>query len=468
EPTGRAWQRSSWHEFVVTDSGAPRQDVVLQATVERVVRVARADGERIEGTRVQLVESPSKAPIDTKTPVYEDIHSMYMPAGSIMGRLIDDEVTDEQGEVTLEGPGGTELALRVLGPGHVPVCQNDIVLDRDEGLIEIVVPGGARVVGTLGPVDLLERVWQQSGLPVGGSPSAAQASRAPGVRLMRKVGDLTEHIPVTGKQACEADGSFAIEGVPPGTWTLQLLTSTADRRMYSTSGVAVAQIAGLTDGETRKVDVDLTNHVQSTLKARVVLDGKAYADGLVTLAGTGPRDVSGQQAKTWSTVRTDSAGEFEQLVPPGQYHVTLQIQDPATNRWDQLAANESVIVNPGVPVTVTFVVQSATLRLAVRDSSGEKVTSVRIVAERSFDEPGIWLPEPDDEGVIHTRLPSGTWKLRVRRAEYMDVQKFRAFLLQHQGDANAWKLTMQDVREIQVASGGPAELRIDLPASAGF
>lgn len=212
----------------------------------------------------------------------------------------------------------------------------------------------------------------------------------------------------------------------------------------------------------------MTNHLRSTLKARVVLDGIAHANGLVTLVGTGNRDVSGQQAKTWSTVRTDGDGEFEQLVPPGHYRATLQIQDPSTNRWDQLAANESVIVNPGVPATVTFVVQSATVRLVVRDSSGKKVTSVRIIAERPYDEQAIWLAEPDDEGVIQTRLPSGTWMLRVRCADYMDVQKFRQFLTRHSGDPDAWKLTMQDVREIQVASGRPAEFRVDLPASAGF
>ncbi|MCA8970634.1 MAG: carboxypeptidase regulatory-like domain-containing protein [Planctomycetes bacterium] len=468
EPSGRTWQRSSWHEFEVTGSGAPRQDVELRATVSRVVRVTRAHGVCIEGTRVQLVESPSKVPVDLDTRVYDDFNFLFAMRRTNCGLRVDDVVTDERGEATLEGPGGTVLAVRVLGPGHVPICQNDVVLDRGDGPIEIVVPSGACVVGALRPVELLERLRSQSGLPSSGRLSASEAARAPGVRLVRTVGTSTERVPLTNKQVCRADGSFVFDGVPPGTWTLELVMSTYDSRVNHNAPVAVAQVKELTDGETREVDIDLTNHVRSMLTARVALDGSAFANGRVALIGRGIRDVNGKQAQTHVTVRTDDAGEFEQLVPPGQYHAVLWLQDSATNRWERLVANESVIVHPGQATTASFVVHTATVRIAVRDSRGKKVTSVHLVAERPFDVRGIWLPQPDDEGVILTRLVSGTWMLRVRRAEFMDERRYREFLVQHPGDADVRRLSMHDVREIEVTSAGPVEFRVDLPASAGF
>ncbi|MCA8970635.1 MAG: carboxypeptidase regulatory-like domain-containing protein [Planctomycetes bacterium] len=467
EPQGKSWCRSSLHEFEVTDSGAARQYVELHAAVSRVVRVRRANGDPVAGTTVQLIESIGGNPVDAAT-VLATPMALGQNTSPDQGLRVDEGKTDAVGEVTVQGPSATAMSLRVIGDRHAPLCRDGIVLGSGDGPIEIVVPDGARVVGKLVPIELLDQLRREAGVAQTGEQSPRDRMLMPGILLSRTEGSKRIEHPLAGKLPFEADGSFTITGVPPGDWVLTLVASRGDQRTSTTHRLGVALVSSLTEGETRDVELDLSRYLRATLSAHVLLDGAPFADGQVHFQGDGGQDASGEVLTHWLQPTTDASGDIEQLMPPGTYRVSLRMLDPESKRWFHVAVPTPVTVAPGEHARTTIAVQTATRRIVVRDSNGEKVKRCLLYAHNTGNDQGTWLPEADADGVVRVRLAVGSWQLRVQHVDLFDPAKSQEFYRQHAGDPQAWKRALHDVKLIQFTRGETVDIPVELPASAGF
>ncbi|MCA8970633.1 MAG: hypothetical protein KDC95_12645 [Planctomycetes bacterium] len=465
EPKGTRWQRSAMRRFEVTDSGAPRQYVELMENVSRVVRVIDAGGTPVAGSQCVLVEALSDTPLDDSTNIVE-VESLQFDRRPNRALRVDDAKTNERGEATLTGPEQVALALLVRG-SHVPVCRQDVRLDVGQGPIEVTVSAGARIVGKIGPAELITQLRIQAGLPATGELGEREARRAPGVLLVRRDGASRQEFPRDGTQRIADDGSFAIDAVPPGNWNLALVSSRGSGFGGTTSRVEVAALRNLEDGATRRVDLDLSGHLRGTLSALVLLDGEAFGEGRVICEGSGHDRANGRHNITRS-LRTDAAGRIEQLVAPATYTIHLEVADAKTKSRLRFRAPKQIVVAPGAKVQATISVQTVTLRIVVRDSKGEKATHVRLVAKNAADDGETLLPDQDDDGVIRARLTIGTWRLQVLHADLYDPQKAPKLERQFETDPGAWARAHHDVARIQLTHSRTDEIPVVLPASAGF
>ncbi|MCA8970636.1 MAG: hypothetical protein KDC95_12660 [Planctomycetes bacterium] len=468
EPKGRTWQRNPVHEFVVTDAGAARQTIELTKTVSRIVRVRRSNGDPVEGTRIELVDPLFGAVVDASTKVIRDERYSIQVPSMAQALHVFEATSNAAGEATIEGPGRAQLALGVLGPGHAPIFENGIVLDASDAPIEILVPSGARVTGTIGPKELLEQLREQVGLSSKDDSSSTAYSLRPSVRLARN-GDGTrrEYYPAKEKIYVDRDGGFSIEGAPTGDWMLELVMARAvGPRTFTSGGEAVARLNELKEGETRTLDLDLSRRVRARVKGLVLVDGEPCSKGSVLLKAKRPDDGLGNSPMLGAQVHTDDESRFEVLLEPGSYRVELMVLDALAKRWAHFPIHTRIVVAPGETQDVTLRVQTGRLRLLLRDSEDHAVSDVRIAAKGPLDDEPTELGRSNTEGAVDVLLPTGSWILLVQHKDYQDPAKLRELQQKHGMRAN--ELMYRNLQSIQVVAGPAKELKIRLPAEAGY
>ena len=143
--------------------------------------------------------------------------------------------TDGGGKAKLRWqPSPMQLTLRALGPGHTPV-ERLVVLTPTPQLIRLVVTKEAKLVGRVGPRNLVEQLGEPRGTwaeslrqLVERKASQKELDRArkefwPGL-ILQEVGGEGRSLPSGYRLAdpypIKLDGSFAIDRIPPGTWEL--------------------------------------------------------------------------------------------------------------------------------------------------------------------------------------------------------------------------------------------------------
>ncbi|MCA8970637.1 MAG: carboxypeptidase regulatory-like domain-containing protein [Planctomycetes bacterium] len=468
EPNGRTWQRNPVHEFVVTDTGATRQTIELTPTVSRIVRVLRANGEPVAGTRVELLEPLFGAAVDDSTKVVRDENYWIHQQTVSEAILVVEAETNLTGEATVEGPGKAPLALRVLGPGHTPICENGIVLDASEAPIEIVVASGASVTGVIRPKELLEQMREIAGLSGESSANSIGHPMRPSVRLVQaRDGEPVIHYPASETVFVDRDGSFTVEGIPSGDWTLELVTARAvGSNAFSHSRSVIARLSALKEGETRRLELDLSSHLHSRVTGRVLVDGEACARGSVFLQGKRFDDGFGESQKTSAQPRTDDEGRFEVLLAPGSYRAKIMWNDAELGHWISIPADSSFALQPGASQEVALRVQTGRMRLLLRDAEDQPASDARIFIKSALLEEHVSCGMSDADGVLEVRLPVGTWTLLVQHKEYSDWKKQQELRAQH--GARADELLYREVRQLQVVAGPRKELTVQLPKESGY
>ncbi|HLQ37116.1 MAG TPA: hypothetical protein VK348_04920, partial [Planctomycetota bacterium] len=149
-------------------------EVRLVRARTRMLRVQRADGSPVAGGRVQFVDTLGQAfSIDTYA---RSLDQWMTHTGPDKVLLLQEATTDARGELLLRGPGNGTLGLLLLGPGHRSQIVRDVVMATDEPLV-VTVANGARLTGTVRPLDVVQELRQSAG------PSVP-----PGFRLMRDLG----------------------------------------------------------------------------------------------------------------------------------------------------------------------------------------------------------------------------------------------------------------------------------------
>jgi hypothetical protein len=332
-------------------------------------------------------------------------------------------VTTEQLRQALAGgPAGSAPAPRV---GHVPVFHPGVT---DVGAAATIVLGaseeraGADVIVQLVPVATVSgRITSASGelpplLSVGLVPAGPRATllSAAGLR--------------TVSAQPQADGTYRIGNVAPGTYTVKAIVGRgrgAPSNVPTLSAAAEVVVTG------QDLDVPLTLQPAVPITGRVVFNGSqpAAADlqtlsfALVPLGSSGATLPGGGG-------RVDAEGRFTFAgVPPDSYRFTGTWSSASANeRWaiaTAVANGREVLdaplrVNPGEPVewTITYTDRPSVLEGALEDRGGRAATEYSVLvfpADRQYWVPGsrrIRMTRPATDGRFRVSgLPAGAYLL---------------------------------------------------------
>src|SRR5690606_391893 len=128
-PADESYQPSGFLHFEIPEQGegAPEQKVTLLRTVTRTLRIVRSDGRAVAGTEVQLLRPLTAEPISLLSYAMT-IDRLGSHTGPRAALLVQQGTTNAAGELVLRGPPAGKLALRIRGPDHAPLIENDVTL----------------------------------------------------------------------------------------------------------------------------------------------------------------------------------------------------------------------------------------------------------------------------------------------------------------------------------------------------
>lgn len=353
----------------VTLEGSPVQlELRFGSQPSRRLRVQRSDGAPVAGTRVQVCELFGRSFDGHCQVLAQDKWFEGSTAPRIL--VIAEEVTDAEGISVLRGPGGRELGLRVLGPGHVPVEQANLRLDV-AGELVVTVAVGARVHGRIEPPEAIDELRRLAGKTRPGFPAADRRPRLLLRRAGKDVPDIEAGPAEQERFMVEADGTFDVGGLPAGQWQVVL-------RYFATgASVSMTRDVGLTtcdlrDGESTLVHANLTHLVPGTFRAVVLRNGAPWARGSFVVESAHGIGADGNEVREWLQVATDADGRFEFTGRPGRY-------------WLREPADQSSIAMPTIelvrgavlPVTFAFAAGEVAIRLLLAD--GTPAAGVEVV-----------------------------------------------------------------------------------------
>lgn len=396
------------HELAVTaatelvvDDASPRR-VVLHAAAEReaLVRVQRAGGGAVAGSRVALVDALGHE-VHALTPLQRPAGKDW-PGFPTTAVLIAEGRTGGDGRVALRAPDRRDLTLAVDGDTHLFTA---VAFAPDaNGEVVVTVKVGGSLRGELTPATALahyRELASRAGSHTGG-PDALRIAIAPegpalaAAHAVAIVADLT------------ADGRFEARGLLPGTWAVRLQFAW---RHEGTDIALETALGAVTVGEggTEVVRFPLAAEVPGRLRARVLHNGEPAQSRMLTIACDVPRP--GAEAMAFSIdARTDGDGQLDLTVLPGRYSVV----DWGNHEERMLCSDEIATVGPGQVQTIAFHLWSGTLRLTLRTAAG---APARGVAPRFWNrtarEHYIHDQRTDEHGIVEVELSAGDYEVQL-------------------------------------------------------
>ncbi len=445
EPTGDELAFAAFGPVAVDGRVAVPVTVALQRTVARTVRVRTEAGAPVAATRVELGWIAAGEPTNATYARPLDRESWAQRGAAL---LLDTGVTDGAGELVLRGPAATSLAVFVRGPGHVPEVAPIVHLD-EAGPLELTVGTGTTVRGTVTPPQAIVDLRVLANLPASGPVDERRRGVLPGVRLWRADGPTT-HFPVE-PQPLAADGTFRVDGVPPGRWDVQLTWFEP-----SAAGILVGASETLASIDALGVPIELALDASGSctgqLELLVLLDGAPVRDRSVALR----RDGDGSSTRA---VATGPDGRCRLRARAGTW--TLQVLADRTS----VPAAGSARVAAGQTTRHTFHATSATLALTVHDADGRPAQGVRIDLMVHGELPlhHVWLPRTRDDGTTTVVVPVLPCVLSVLPADLQDpAAQQRLLAAGHPGDAFARHRL--ELARVTPQAGATTKLELRLPA----
>ncbi|MEM9383363.1 MAG: carboxypeptidase-like regulatory domain-containing protein, partial [Planctomycetota bacterium] len=274
-----------------------RVELPRRATV--AVRVEFADGRPAIGSRVELLDATgsSGAPLDAHgMPAAE--RARVVGAGPY-ALLCDEGATDDEGAIELGWRAdGASLDVRVTSPDHLPALVRGVSVDPNGGArtVRVEVDAGAALAGRLGPLAVLDALRTGIG-------SSAEAFRH--TLVLTYVGDEGWNGRWARRTAAVgSDGTFEVDGLAPGPWTLQFRSEPGGADATKSFGPFDVPVAAA-------LELDVSDLAPARLQGQVLLDGAPLADAAVQLVRIARPEGADADARTGeAAVRTDRTGAF--------------------------------------------------------------------------------------------------------------------------------------------------------------
>jgi len=341
---------------VFCDARAGTVRVVLREPGELRVHVVHKDGTPVADTQVELLHPWHTEAVRQET----EVVALRDPFGRFQvapwSVLLSEARTDQGGTATLTARCGEDgLVLRLPGTRHRPLLQAGVATPCAGPPRVFTVDSGATLVGTLRGWDRLQAYDTRKTLLLplaagGANPDLFRPTLVLCLPNTRQFFYIPHLFP---RHDVADDGSFRMEGLLPGTWSVHLFAQVSSAGAPARLGPALATVT-LADGESRTLELDGNALVPGRIHGRLLLDGKpmAFARSCVGLEG-------GDLGAALFTTPTDADGRFA-LEPaiPGRYRLTTSWQHPTTGRDLQLES-EPFEVLPGATAEPTVSLDSS-------------------------------------------------------------------------------------------------------------
>ncbi|MCR9244034.1 MAG: sigma-70 family RNA polymerase sigma factor [bacterium] len=294
-------------------SGERDARLVLPAFSEVVLTIRGRAGTPVGGARCDLFLEPAQPKEHSVLPLSPRRDARGDSRGGVRGLPWPGEflrvtggVTQPDGSIRLVAPRGSKPRLRVSASGLAPHVEVLPVLG--ESLTrEVTLGSGGLLRGRLSPVANVARL---------ADPFVCLRSRS-----MPELFYPGRYWAATGTRGkVSKDGTFELQGVPPGDWQAclgYLAEGRGGARVYQLAPLREA--FELADRQEREIVLD-TRHVMPVRVTGVVLfDGVALPHAQLQLEGEG---FAGQSL--WGAVDCDGAGRFEAVLAPGSYRLVAR------------------------------------------------------------------------------------------------------------------------------------------------
>ena len=304
--------------------------------------------------------------------------------------------TDEEGKAILRWqPSPMQLTLRALGRGHTPV-ERVVVLTPTPQLIRLVVTKDAKLVGKVGPRNLVEQLGEPRGTwaerlrqLVERKANQKELDRArkefwPGL-ILEEVGGEGRSLPAgfADPYPIELDGSFAIDKIPPGTWELSLRKVRFDLDGRGMSRINIhppLATVTLVSGETKRLDLDLKGKVElATLTIKVTLNGKLLPGAQVYLETGNPDQRGGVDfAGSGPTPKADLHGMLTLTqLDPMFYRTQVYVLDSGRKEHVKLPGFDWLRLAPGQHAHRDIHLVTTTVKIQVLLADGKTPVQAR-------------------------------------------------------------------------------------------
>lgn len=436
-------------------AGSQRFDLVAKPTVARPARVVGTDNAPIAGVLVQLCDS-FELPFDDRRVVMR--RKEWVHGADKSALVLFEGTTTADGRIELRGPADRTLAVCLPGPGHLPLRQDDVRLDRSDELV-IRVSRGARLVGKVVPPAAVAELKKLASLQPEDSFSRANRPRLGLVNAQhqRFPRDYWTAQNLTSLEIAD-DGAFDAVGLEPGDWQIVI---NAMRTSPGGGGHGMMLGAGdviLTDGVTTLRDLDLSYLLPGTLEGLVLHNGHPLANNTVILVGL---------IYTQSTT-TDDQGRFHIQLPSGEYQLRYTGK-PGSDAWMDLSSPTPAVVLRDQSNRQTFAITSSTLKIKVLDANGQPVAGVSLQGVVG-DEAVAFLPPTDEDGVTSREVPTNTLTLQILPKELASPaaqQKLRKEA-RVRGEENPLASRWIRLQTVELRAGQQTDVEVRLPATAGY
>ncbi len=460
-PTGGDWVHAGYVEFELTDQGAPRQEVALSRPTTRTLLVEDKEGDAIANTRVELLAPRGKLPISLAT-FATPLDGSAFTSSPDQAQVIQEGETDTEGRLTLSAHGEHVCALRVLGPGHAPTVLNDIALSRVDDPWVVRVPSGAVITGSIKPVELLAQLRRGAGVENDQDQKRARA-QSPGLRLHQADEQRAEHPPGHNtKFDIAADGSYRIDGIPPGDWVMSLVYWRRHGNSHTFRQDQIGSVSSLGEGDRRELDLDLSHLLRSSLSGTVIVDGSPHRGAVQLMAELGV-DPSGRQQTDYRLATCDRDGKFEIVAVQGKWRAYVQ----TGSAW--LASDAVTTVGSAGVQDAVFPIHSGHIHLRVVNHDGTPLAGAELLLSRTTDPRPVALNATNANGRIRVHTTAGTYSATINPKRLTEPEGHREFAERHREDPHAWQRARIVLAEVTVPRGTDAEvIELRVPESAGY
>jgi len=368
--------------------------------------------------------------------------------------------TDGKGEVMLPVPGDRPLALRLPGPGHVPM----VVAAEfpTAGALVVTVRTGARLQGHIASELAFAEIKRLAGIGAGANDAR---TLWPSIQLWRSGAAAREYFPeVSQRHSVKPDGSFDLTGIPPGRWRIVVM---CPQRNPGDHGRSFREEDGgfvdLVDDETANVAIDLTALLPGQLEGVALHNGSPLVDTLVQLRMP-LKDHPDGEPFFYVSATTDRDGRFRASLRGGEYQLLWY---PSMMQGEMLGAVERARIEVGKTTRQTFTQQSGQLDVLVLDDAGKPVADVAIEMRDAAGAQRFSLSPTDAAGrasVVCAAGPLTAWVLPKR---LQSQQAQNEFLRARPGQRDPFVDVRLPLGAVEVRLGATTKVELKLPPAWG-